>query len=194
MASRFQVRPLLQVAAFALVAFTTRASLADHYRVPSSSMAPTVHVGDHIVVAKAAYGIRLPLTESWLLRFASPARGEVVVLEPPRGDELADRDPDLLGAVLLKRVVALPGELVEVRDGRVLIDGKPLREPWASLAEGVGPDLGPVRVPSGKLLVLGDNRGNSRDGRSFGWIDRDRVLGRAMAVVARDGHMTYEKL
>jgi signal peptidase I len=190
-----RLRPLVQLAAFAGVALTARASLADHYRVPSGSMEPTVRVGDHIVVAKAAYGLRLPMTDAWLVRYGAPARGDVVVLEPPEGDEApGGARPELLGAVLLKRVVALPGELVEVRGGRVLVGGSPAREPWASLEEGGGPDLAPARVPAGKLLVLGDNRGNSRDGRAFGFVDERRVLGRALAIVARGGQVTLGAL
>jgi signal peptidase I len=190
--TRSLVRAVLQLASAAAVALTARASLADHYRVPSGSMEPTVHVGDHIVVAKAAYGLRLPLTDTYLLHFAAPARGDVVVLEPPEGDgEAKSAHPggtDAIGAVLLKRVVAVEGDLVEVRDGRVSIDGREVPEARISLDAGFGPDLGPVRVPAGKVLVLGDNRGNSRDGRAFGWVDRERVLGRAVRVIARDGH------
>jgi signal peptidase I len=188
-----KVRPfaqLAQVATFAAVAFTARASFADHYKVPSGSMSPTVHVGDHIVVSKAAYGLRVPMTEAWLVRYGSPSRGEVVVLDPPTPDPRGE----VPAAVLLKRVVAVSGEVVEVKDGRVRIDGEEVREPWASLDEGSGPDFGPVRIPEGKLLVLGDNRGNSRDGRTFGFVDRARVLGRAVAVVARDGSPTYAPL
>jgi signal peptidase I len=180
---RGRLRGLLQVAALAAVALTARASFADHYRVPSGSMEPTVHTGDHIVVAKAAYGLRVPLTDRWLVRFSDPARGEVVVLESPEN-----------GSVLLKRVVAVSGDRVEVRDGHVLLDGRAIEEPWASLASGGGPDFGPVRVPNGKLLVLGDNRGNSHDGRALGWIDESVVLGRAFAVVSRDGRLVYDPL
>lgn len=174
------VRSLVSLSAAALVVSTARASLADHYRVPSGSMEPTVHVGDHIVVSKLAYGVRLPVTERYLVRFAAPERGDVVVLEPP--EPLPG-----LGAVLLKRVVARSGETVEVRDGHVWIDGHEVAERWASVAEGGGPDFGPSRVPDGHVLVLGDNRGNSRDGRSFGFVPVGHVLGRAEAVVARDG-------
>ena len=181
------VRTALQFASITAVAFTARASLADHYRVPSGSMSPTVHVGDHIAVAKAAYGLRLPLADTYLVRFAAPARGDVVVLDPP-DDEARVATAEGIGAVLLKRVVAVEGDIVEVRDGRVRIDGRAVAEEHISLDEGGGPDLGPLRVPTGKVLVLGDNRGNSRDGRSFGWIDVDRVLGRAWRVIARDGH------
>lgn len=160
-------------------------------------MEPTVHVGDHIVAWKAAYGLRLPLTEHYVAHFHAPARGDVVVLEPPSAPADSAARPgegELLGSVLLKRVVAVEGDLVEVKRGRLFIDGRFVEEEHASLASGGGPDFGPVRVPRGQLLVLGDNRGNSRDGRSFGWVARDQVLGRAAAVVTRDGHLTYERL
>jgi signal peptidase I len=188
------LRTVLQVASAAAVALTARASLADHYRVPSGSMEPNVHVGDHIVVAKAAYGLRLPLTETYLFHFGKPARGDVVVIEPPDAASKHAIDSDVVGSVLLKRIVAVEGDLVEVRDGHVSIDGRPATEATLSLDFGGGPDLGPVKVPAGKVLLLGDNRGNSRDGRTFGFIDRERVLGRAFAVVARDGRIAYEPL
>jgi signal peptidase I len=181
-ARRRVLRSVLQVAAAAVVALTTRASFADHYRVPSGSMEPTVLTGDRIVVNKAAYGLRVPLSEHWLVAYAEPARGDVVVL-------VAD-DP----TVLLKRVVAVSGDLVEVKDGRVFLDGAVVPEPKANLESGGGPDFGPVRVPAGKVLVLGDNRGNSRDGRTFGLVDRSQILGRAAAVVAREGAPTYDPL
>ena len=182
-------RTVLQLGSAAAVAFTARASLADHYKVPSGSMEPTVHVGDRIIVSKAAYGLRLPMTDTYLVRFATPARGDVVVIEPPDGSDHAT-DADVIGSVLLKRVVAVEGDLVEVRDGHVRIDGREVPEARITLDAGGGPDLGPVVVPHGKVLVLGDNRGNSRDGRFFGWVDREHVLGRAMSVIARDGRLS----
>lgn len=152
-------------------------------------MEPTVHIGDRIVVAKAAYGLRLPMTDRYLVRFASPARGDVVVVEPPAGD--TDRataaSAELIGSVLLKRVVAVEGDLAQVKEGRVTIDGREVPEPRISLEAGGGPDFGPLRIPKGKVLLLGDNRGNSRDGRTFGLVDREQVLGRALRVIARDG-------
>jgi signal peptidase I len=187
-------RTVLQLASAAAVAFTARASLADHYRVPSGSMEPTVHVGDRIVVSKAAYGLRLPMTDTYVVRYAAPARGDVVVIEPPDDESRHVTDADVLGSVLLKRVVAVEGDLVEVRDGRVHIDGREVPEARISLDSGGGPDLGPVRVPAGKVLLLGDNRGNSRDGRTFGFVDREHVLGRAVSVIARDGRFSLQAL
>ena len=186
-----ELAPLLAVVA---VIATARSSLADHYFVPSESMLPTVHAGDHIVVNKAAYGARLPFTSFTVASRSGPARGDVVVL--------TDEET---GATLLKRVVALPGDRVEVRHGRVVLngveaevrgDGEVLDRGAhpVSLSDGGGPDFGPVVMPSDGYLVLGDNRGNSRDGRSFGVVPRQRILGRAAAVVARDGVPTYLRL
>jgi signal peptidase I len=182
--TRGSFRSVLQVAALAVGLSTTRASFADHYRVPSGSMEPTVHTGDHILVDKVAYGLRVPMTDTWVARFDGPKRGDVVVLSSPEDGT----------TVLLKRIAAVEGEIVEVRRGHVSIDGRTVAEPWASLAVGWGPDFGPVVVPPGKVLVLGDNRGNSRDGRSIGWVDTRDVFGRAVAVVARDGRPSYETL
>jgi signal peptidase I len=180
--------------AFAAVLTVARGSLADHYRVPTGSMEPTVEPGDHIVVAKAAYGLRVPFTtEGWVVRWASPSRGDVVVLDSPED-----------GTVLLKRVVAVAGEVVEVKGGRLRIDGRQVAvdaagEHLGSSAHAIalgggGPDFGPVRVPAGHALVLGDNRGNSRDGRTFGFVRQDTIFGRAEAVVARDGSITWQAL
>jgi signal peptidase I len=176
---RSRLRSFVQLAVFVAISFAVRASFADHYRVPTGSMEPTVHIDDHVLVAKAAYGLRLPLTTTYVARFSEPARGDVVILE---GVE----DPPI---VLLKRVVAIGGDHVEVKSGHVFIDGR-LTDARAS----GGPDFGPARVPDGHVLVLGDNRSNSRDGRTFGFVSRDRVLGRVVAVVARDGSMVYDPL
>jgi signal peptidase I len=175
-----------------------RASFADHYRVPSGSMEPTVAVGDQICVNKLAYGLRVPASQSYLAYGADPARGDVVVLNSPTD-----------GEVLLKRVVARPGDVVAVIAGVVSIDGVPMPthdEPGGRVEEldgrahalnldfGAGPELGPVRVPVGRYLVLGDNRGNSRDGRYFGWVERDAILGRAIAVCLREGRPAWNPL
>jgi signal peptidase I len=188
---RREIVPVLTACAVVLVA---RASLADHYHVPSGSMEPTVAVGDHVCVNKAAYGLRLPASELYVVRGPGPARGDVVVLTSP-----AD------GEVLLKRVVAVPGDRVEVRGGHVVLNGVavPVSESLETLGAhthplgtefGGGPDFGPTDVPADDYLVLGDNRGNSRDGREIGWVKRGAILGRAEAVCARDGQLVWRPL
>ncbi len=192
--ARKLARDALSLLVFVSVALSARASLADHYVVPTGSMIPTVHEGDRVFVSKAAYGLRLPLSSTWLLRWTGPARGDVVVLESPTD-----------GTVLLKRVVARAGDEVEVRDGRLILNGAEVRctdhdetldgktHPL-SLDAGGGPDFGPAKVPEGKVLVMGDNRGNSRDGRMFGFVDAASVLGRALAVYSREGSLVWNEL
>jgi signal peptidase I len=191
-------RDLVSVLGASAIVLVARASFADHYQVPSGSMEPTVQVGDQICVNKMAYGIRVPASQSYVVRGAGPARGDVVVLSSPSD-----------GEVLLKRVVAVPGDAVEVSDGRVAIDGAPVpvreddggvveelggREHALSTEYGGGPDFGPTRVPDGEYLVLGDNRGNSKDGRYFGWVSRGAILGRAVAVCLHGGKPVWQPL
>lgn len=157
---------------------SARWTLASHYIVPTGSMIPTIEVGDRVIVDKTAYGVRVPWTNVVITDPAGPSRGDIVVLDSPED-----------GTVLLKRVVALPGERVSVRGGAVFIDGAsaPVDEPHASLAAGPGPDMGPTDVPAGQYLVMGDNRGMSHDGRSFGLVERDTILGRVEGVFVRHG-------
>lgn len=190
-----EIVPILVAVAVVLV---TRSSFADHYVVPSGSMEPTVQVGDQVCVSKIAYGLRVPASHAYVVRGSAPARGDVVVLASPTD-----------GEVLLKRVVAVPGDDVEVGSGHVTINGvpAPVSERDGGLVEdlggrthplgaeyGGGPDFGPTRVPADRFLVLGDNRGNSRDGRFFGWVNRDAILGRALAVCLRDGMPVWRPL
>jgi signal peptidase I len=191
-------RDLVVVLGASAIVLVARASFADHYQVPSGSMEPTVQVGDQICVNKMAYGLRVPASQSYVVQGAGPARGDVVVLASPSD-----------GEVLLKRVVAVPGDDVEVSDGRVAIDGVPVpvrqddgavveelggREHALSTEYGGGPDFGPTRVPEGEYLVLGDNRGNSKDGRYFGWVARGAILGRAVAVCLHGRKPVWQSL
>ena len=188
-------REVVSLGMLVAVLLMARSSLADHYQVPSASMKPTVAVGDRVLVLKAAYGLRIPWSDLYLGGITMPSRGDVVVLESPED-----------GRVLLKRVVAVAGDEVEVRNGHLHLDGAPvpIDETDGHLTErlgghphavaidlGGGPDLPATRVPGGHLLVVGDNRGNSHDGRSFGFVAAERVLGRALGIYARDGALTW---
>ena len=185
------------IAAAATVVLLGRSSLADHYHVPTESMLPTVVANDHIFVNKAAYSVRIPFSHVEIVKLGGPEQGDVVVLESPE-----------TGIVLLKRVVACPGDTVQVMNGKLLLNGVPVTataEGGAAvekigdghqirLDDGGGPDFGPVKVPEGQYLVLGDNRGNSRDGRYFGFVKREAILGRAISVLLRHGSLTWIKL
>jgi signal peptidase I len=179
-----------------LIVLVGRSSLADHYEIPSGSMLPTVRIGDHVLVSKLAYGIRAPFL-GFLDQFGGPRRGDVVVLESPEN-----------GIVLLKRVIAIPGDTVAVRGGKLWLNGEevPVRADHGelrellgsahpiSLDEGGGPNFGPTTIPDEKYLVLGDNRGDSRDGRFFGLVERRAIFGRALGVYWRKGKPAWQKL
>jgi signal peptidase I len=191
---RHEVLPLL---ALLLLLGTARASFANHYHVPSGSMQPTLQPGDRVAVDMSAYGLRVPFTRHVLLERAQPARGEVVVFDSP-----AD------GTRLIKRVVAVAGDRVELRDGRLAVNGMPLADPDApsaerhgarlaqlDLADGGGPDIPALAVPEGRVLVLGDHRGRSADGRWFGFVEADAIYARALAVYWRRGEgLGWERL
>jgi signal peptidase I len=183
---RREVAPVL----LALVLVTAaRSSLADHYYVPSGSMENTLFAGDRVVVDKTAYGLRIPYTKIDLFGGASPRPGEIAVFDSP-----AD------GTLLIKRIVATGGQIVSLRDGHMLVDGvaiqvngAPSREEFGkrvaelNLDDGGGPSIDQLVIPPGKLLAIGDHRGNSFDGRYWGLIDERELYGRAVAVYFRKG-------
>ena len=138
-----------------VIALVINLFLAQATQVLGQSMEPTLHSAQRVVVEKVTY------------RFIhGPRRGDIVVLNLPGQHEL-----------LIKRVIGLPGETIEVREGRVYIDGVALEEPW-SINPG-GRDYGPTVVPPLHVFVLGDNRGASNDSRSFGPVRISDIIGRA---------------
>jgi signal peptidase I len=155
-----------------------RSSLADHYWVPTGSMEYSLLPGDRVIVDKTAYGVRIPLTKIDLIGAVTPQRGDVAVFDSPRD-----------GARLIKRVVAIGGDVVSLTGGRLTVNGEELAatEARLNLLDGGGPDIPPTAVPEGMLLVLGDHRGDSVDGRYFGFIDERELFGRAVAVFYRSG-------
>jgi signal peptidase I len=204
--SRVWLREGARLAAFVVALAAARSSLADHYHVPTGSMIPTVEIGDRVLVNKLAYGLRVPFTGGSLFRLAGPARGDVVVLESPED-----------GVTLLKRVVAVPGDTVEVHGGQLRINGTPVPvEHEVSAAQGGdgdrlierlgthphrlritrggGYDYPPTQVGADEYLVMGDNRGDSHDGRAFGLVHRQAIFGRALSVWLRGGRLTWQGL
>ena len=147
-----------------LVAFLVRGFVLAHFVVDGSSMSPTLESGDRVFVNKLSY------------RLHDPNRGDVVVLHQISG--ASERD-------LIKRIIGLPGEEIEMRSCQVFIDGAALSEPYLDPATrngNCGGDFEPVQVPAASVFVMGDNRGGSQDSRQLGPIDRDDLVGRAFVV------------
>lgn len=150
-----------------LLALVIRAEVAEARRVPTPSMVPTVLPGDRLLAEKLVY------------RFTGPKRGDIVVFTPPFAAEKSALVELLgLGEDYLKRVIALPGETVEVRKGQVLINGEPLQEPYILATPRY--TLPEMTVPEGKLFVLGDNRNESYDSHMWGLLDSESVHSRAV--------------
>ena len=160
---RSAVKEWLAIIVIALsVAVLVRTFVVQAFWIPSASMEPTLKIGDRLLVEKVTPSVR------------DLHRREIVVFERPEGV-----DPELKD--LIKRVIGLPGELIQGKDGKVWIDGSVLREPY--LPKGVVPtdfDFGPIRVPIDAYFVMGDNRGSSFDSRFWGTVARHQIIGRAV--------------
>lgn len=171
------------LAVFFAIAFMLRASVVEAFKIPSSSMLPTLQIGDHILVNKLSYGVRVPFVNETLFEFRSPRRGDVVVFTLP--DDVYTPE-DESGTNIIKRVIGLPGDIVEVRHTRVFVNNRPLEndDDYARWIEGGKKDFGPVVVPENKVLLLGDNRDQSKDSRYWDdpFLDIARIKGRAFFI------------
>jgi signal peptidase I len=138
-----------------------RVFVAEPFSIPSESMAPTLSPGDHVLVDKLAYR-----------GGGEPRAGELVAFDAPDSE-----------GVMLKRVVALGGQSVEIWDGALRVDGRRVDEPHSDPKDFEGRFFGPVRVPAGTVFVLGDHRRDSEDSREFGAVPVDDLIGRARARI-----------
>ena len=181
-----------------LVVSSLRSALADWNDVPTGSMKPTIEEGDRVVVNKLAYDLKVPFTTIEVWKWGDPRRGDIVVLFSP-----------VDGVRLVKRVVGVPGDRIEMRDNQLYVNGDAAR--WKSVGEENDREQGstlvveetlegrthrvmftpqipavrsfaPIIVPPGRYFVMGDNRDNSNDSRFIGLIDRHRIVGKALAV------------
>jgi signal peptidase I len=163
-----------------LLALFIRTFIVQAFKIPSGSMIPTLQIGDHILVNKLAYGIRVPLYGHYLVDFGKVDRGDVIVFIFPE-----DRSKDFI-----KRVVGVAGDTVEIRGKKIFINGKQVEDPHAHF-EGDDPqnvlpasrdDFGPARVPENQLFVMGDNRDRSYDSRFWGFVNLEDVRGKAFLI------------
>ncbi len=153
------IRELAETVILALVLVFVLQLVIRNFRVEGHSMDPNLHHGQYLVVDKLSY--RLPF------RLRPPRRGDVVIFVPPTAP---NKD-------FVKRVIGLPGETVELRDGQVFIDGEPLPNTFGARLDHAS--MAALTVPENALFVLGDNRANSNDSRSWGVLSQEKVVGKA---------------
>ena len=182
-----------QALAIALIlAFVIRSFVVQAFKIPSGSMLPTLQIGDHLLVNKFIYGIKLPFTEISLVPVSDPESGDIIVFKFPEDDS---KD-------FIKRVIGVPGDTIRIEDKQVFRNGQPLREPYVQhtaphLAKQEFPmpkwpphafdprardNLGPVHIPDGSYFVMGDNRDESYDSRFWGFVREEAILGRAWRI------------
>ncbi|NJM97187.1 MAG: signal peptidase I [Phormidesmis sp. RL_2_1] len=161
------------------IAFFVRFFIAEPRFIPSPSMVPTLAVGDRLLVEKVSYHLHLPHP------------GDIVVFEPP--PQLQEYGY-LASQAFIKRVIGLPGQTVQVTQGKVLVDGQALTEPY--ILEMPAYEMPPVQVPASSLFMMGDNRNDSNDSHVWGFLPLDNVIGRAafrfwpLEKIGRIGHHT----
>ncbi len=155
-------------------AFIIRTFFIAAYKIPSGSMLDTLLIGDHLLVNKFLYGLKNPFSDSYLIEGKDPQIGDIIVFKYPKDQEID----------YIKRIVGLPGDVIEVRDKKLYRNGQAVQEDYVRFSE---PNtIAPIRdnmhaltVPEGMFFVMGDNRDNSEDSRFWGFVDKDLIHGKA---------------
>ena len=171
-----------------LLALLIRTFIVQAFKIPSGSMEKTLLIGDHILVSKFSYGTHIPneipfintkLFDDIVLFSSVPERGDIIVFKFPK-DETRD---------FIKRVIALPGDLLEVRRQKVFINNKPYKDARARHTESPSDsplvprdDFGPILIPESHVFVMGDNRENSQDSRYWGYLNVKKIRGKALII------------
>jgi signal peptidase I len=163
--SRWIVEWAVVLVVAVIVAIGIRTFVVQTFFIPSASMEPTLMIGDRILVDKVSYHLH------------AVHRGDIVVFATPPGEDAGPNVKDLV-----KRVIGLPGETISSAGGQVVINGKPLKEPW--LVPGtVTTGITTQKIPAGELFVMGDNRSDSSDSRFFGPIHQNLIVGRVIVKI-----------
>jgi signal peptidase I len=160
-----------------LLALFIRTFAVQAFKIPSGSMEPTLLIGDHILVNKFIYGIKIPFIRTTLIPISEPKREDIIVFIYP-----VDKRKDFI-----KRVIGLPGEEIEIIDKKVYVNGKPVSDKHGFYGNrGGNPDskdrFGPVTVPEDHFFVMGDNRDHSYDSRFWGFVPSKSIKGRAFII------------
>ena len=191
-----------------LLVFIFRGFIFEPFRVPSNSMMPTLLTGDFIVVNKFDYGFRLPITNTKFVEFSKPNRGDVIVFRYPN----YEKNPGYSGVDFIKRIVAIPGDLISYSDDQLVINDKAIEikniGPYIGVDSGksmnnyklaqefisalpheilINPNrrskgIPEITIPEGHYFVMGDNRSHSSDSRFWGFVPEEYIIGRAIGI------------
>jgi signal peptidase I len=159
-----------------VIALGIRTFLLQPFIIPSGSMLDTLHIGDRLFVTKFSYGIHLPFMPKEIISTGEPQRGDIIVFPYPE-----DPSQDYI-----KRVVGIPGDVLEIRDKQLYRNGEAVQEAYIkhtdSTLMGRRDNMPPTTVPSGKVFVMGDNRDQSMDSRFWGFVNKDTIVGKAFVI------------
>ncbi|NLY40207.1 MAG: signal peptidase I [Desulfovibrionales bacterium] len=161
-----------------VLAFFIRSFVVQAFKIPSGSMLQTLQIGDHLLVTKFAYGIKIPFTNILVWEREGPQHGDIIVFEFPE-----DPSKDFI-----KRVIGVPGDVIEVKDKQVFRNGIPLDESYIQHTDSAHnsvprrDNFGPIMVPEGKYFSMGDNRDESYDSRFWGFVERNKIEGKAFIL------------
>ncbi len=163
-----------------LIALFIRTFVVQAFKIPSGSMKPTLQIGDHILVNKFIYGIKIPYVRKTLIPITEPKRGDIIVFIYP-----VDRTKDFI-----KRVVGIGGDVIEIKNKKIFLNGSPYDDTHGVYTDklvlplSIQPrdNFGPVKVPEGSIFVMGDNRDQSYDSRFWGFVKLKDVMGKAFII------------
>ena len=163
-----------------LIALFIRTFIICAYKIPSRSMVPTLLVGDHILVSKFIYCVKIPLLRNTIIPIREPKRGEIVVFIYPN-----DRSKDFI-----KRVIGLGGDKIEIKNKKIFINDKEYKDSFGIYSDNIiypatmqpRDNFGPITVPKDSIFVMGDNRDESLDSRFWGFVDLKDVEGKAFII------------
>ncbi|MBW2370814.1 MAG: signal peptidase I, partial [Deltaproteobacteria bacterium] len=163
-----------------VLALFIRTFIVQAFKIPSGSMLETIQLGDHILVNKFIFGVKLPFVQKTIIPVKAPAHDDIVVFTPPH-----EPDKDYI-----KRVIGIAGDTIEIRKKRLYRNGKRITAPYEIhmdsrlIPAGVTPrdDFGPVTVPADSIFLMGDNRDSSLDSRFWGFVKLDKVKGKAFII------------
>ena len=161
-----------------LIAAVIRTFVVQAYKIPSRSMVPTLLVGDHLLVNKFIYGVKIPVIRKTILPITDPKRGDIIVFIYPE-----DRSKDYI-----KRVIGVAGDKIEIRNKKIYINDQRYEDAYGIysdpqiLQDNVRDNFGPVTVPADSLFVMGDNRDESLDSRYWGFVSLPDVEGKALII------------